>query len=200
MHIFYFPVFCPNLLLVLPRTLSSVSSQFRSVTSGLQDKAKPRQHCKPFAHPTHLPHKKKVYLGPEITVQVTGQRALAILSRGSLVLNTSITAEPSTLGGFPGGGGIARDPGGGADLLLSPPSVPPEFDLSSLVNGTLERVGESGLPSYNVNGPGSASYRYYLFTITTSADDVDDVQRVSFGWIVKEMERLRPALVRVLWK
>ncbi|CAN0552433.1 unnamed protein product, partial [Ectocarpus sp. 12 AP-2014] len=93
-----------------------------------------------------------VYIGPEITVQVTGQRALAILSRGSLILNTSITAKPSTLGGFPGGGGIARDPGGGGDLLLSPP--------------------------YNVNGPGSASYRYYLFTITTSADDVDDVQRI----------------------
>ncbi|CAN0423220.1 unnamed protein product, partial [Ectocarpus sp. 12 AP-2014] len=119
-----------------------------------------------------------VYLGPEITVQITGQRALAILSRGSLVLNTSITAEPSTLGGFPGGGGIARDPGGGADLLLSAPSVPPDFDLSSLANGTLGRVGESGLSSYNVNGPGSSSYRYYLFTITTSADDVDDVQRI----------------------
>ncbi|CAM9431453.1 unnamed protein product [Ectocarpus sp. 4 AP-2014] len=125
-----------------------------------------------------LNHDNVVYLGPEITVQVTGQRALAILSRGSLVLNTSITAEPSTLGGFPGGGGIARDPGGGADLLLSPPSIPPDFDLSSLVNGTLERVGESRLSSYNVNGPGSASYRYYLFTITTSADDVDDVQRI----------------------
>lgn len=118
-------------------------------------------------------HKQQVYLGPEITVEVTGQRALAILSRGSLILNTSITAEPSTLGGFPGGGGVARDPGGG-ELLLSPPSVPPEFDLSSLANGTLG----GDVASYNVNGPGSASYRYYLFTITTSADDVDEVQRV----------------------
>ncbi|CAM9745851.1 unnamed protein product, partial [Hapterophycus canaliculatus] len=114
-----------------------------------------------------------VYLGPEITIEVTGQRALAILSRGSLILNTSITVEPSTLGGFPGGGGIARDPGGG-DRLLSSPPVPPELGLSSLVNGTLE----GGLPSYNVNGPGSASYRFYLFTITTSATDVDEVQRI----------------------
>lgn len=124
---------------------------------------------------------KQVYLGPEITIEVTGQRALAILSRGSLVLNTSIIAEPSTLGGFPGGGGIARDPG--TDLLLSPPSVPPEFSLSSLVDGTFEGVGGGGadVASYNINGPGSASYRYYLFTITTSADDVDEVQRVSSG-------------------
>ena len=129
---------------------------------------------------THL----QVYLGPEITVEVTGQRALAILSRGSLVLNTSITAEPSTLGGFPGGGGVARDPGlggGEGNLLLSPPSLPPEFGLSSLVDGTLEGLGDGGtdVPSYNINGPGSANYRYYLFTITTSADDVDEVQRVS---------------------
>ena len=88
----------------------------------------------------------QVYLGPEITIEVTGQRALAILSRSSLVLNTSITAEPSTLGGFPGGGGISRNPGSG-DILLSSPSVPPSFTLSSLVNGTLE---EAGVPSYNI--------------------------------------------------
>ncbi len=130
----------------------------------------------------------QVYLGPEITVEVTGQRALAILSRGSLVLNTSITAEPSTLGGFPGGGGVARDPGvgggGGGSLLLSPPSLPPAFGLSSLVDGTLEGLGDGGsdVPSYNINGPGSANYRYYMFTITTSADDVDEVQRVSTQW------------------
>lgn len=130
----------------------------------------------------------QVYLGPEITVEVTGQRALAILSRGSLVLNTSITAEPSTLGGFPGGGGVARDPGvgggSGGSLLLSSPSLPPEFGLSSLVDGTLEGLGDGGgdVPSYNINGPGSANYRYYLFTITTSADDVDEVQRVRTSW------------------
>lgn len=115
--------------------------------------------------------KAQVYLGPEIVVKVTGQRALAILSRGSLILNTSIVAEPSTLGGFPGGGGIAREP----DLLLLDPAVPPAFPLGSLANGSLEDF----VPSYNVNGPGSASYRYYLFTISTSADDVDEIQRVS---------------------
>ncbi|CAM9708102.1 unnamed protein product, partial [Sphacelaria rigidula] len=50
----------------------------------------------------------QVYLGPEITVEVTGQRAMSILSRTSLVLNTSIVVEPATLGGFPGGGGELR--------------------------------------------------------------------------------------------
>lgn len=79
------------------------------------------------------------------------------------------------MGGFPGGGGVGRDTEG-EDALLSPPSVPPEFDLSSLVNGTLDDIG---VPSYNTNGPGSASYRHYLFTITTSADDVNEVQKVS---------------------
>lgn len=117
----------------------------------------------------------QVYLGPEITIEVTGQRPLAILSRGSLILNTSISAEPSTLGGFPGGGGVGRDPGDGGPLL-SPPSVPPVFTLSSLANGSLD---DFDMPSYNINGPGSASYRFYLFTITTSAYDVDEIQRVS---------------------
>lgn len=136
------------------------------------------------------PANTQVYLGPEITVEVSGQRALAILSRGSLVLNTSIIAEPSTLGGFPGGGGIARDPG--TDLLLSSPPAPPEFGLSSLVGGTLEGIGSGGadVASYNINGPGSASYRYYLFTITTSVDDVDEVQRVStVSWALERGTR-----------
>lgn len=100
---------------------------------------------------------------------------MALLSRGSLVLNTTMTAEPSTLGGFPGGGAIWRDPGGG-ERLLSPPSLPPTFPLDFLTNGSLK---DSGFPSYNVNGPGSANYRTYLFTITTSADDIDEVQQVS---------------------
>lgn len=111
-----------------------------------------------------------MYLGPEITVNVTGQRAMVLLSRSSLVLNTSVIVEPATLGGFPGGGGISRVSG---DLLL-PQAEPPEYPLWALANGTLE----DGVPSYNINGPGSASYRYYLFKITTSADNVDEVQQV----------------------
>lgn len=111
----------------------------------------------------------QVYLGPEVSVRVTGQRAMAMLSRSSLVLNTSVIAEPGTLGGFPGGGGIARVPGS----LLDPPIAPPEHPVGALANGTLVE----GVPSYNINGPGSASYRYYLFTVTTSADDIDGVQQ-----------------------
>lgn len=119
----------------------------------------------------------QVYLGPEITIEVTGQRAMALLSRGSLILNTSIVVEPSTLGGFPGGGGVARD-SARREVLLSPPSVPPAFPLGSLINGSL---ADMDVPSYNTNGLGAASYRYYLFTVSTSADDVDEVQRVSAG-------------------
>lgn len=58
--------------------------------------------------------------------------------------------------------------------LLAPPSVPPKYNLDDLSNRTVTE----GVASYNVNGPGSASYRFYLFTVTTSADDVDEVQRV----------------------
>lgn len=96
---------------------------------------------------------------------------MAILSRSSFVLNTSLIVEPGTLGGFPGGGGITR----ALDHLLDPHVVPPEYPVWTLVNGSLG----TGVPSYNVNGPGAANYRYYLFTITTSADNVDEVQQVS---------------------
>ncbi|CAN0506520.1 unnamed protein product, partial [Discosporangium mesarthrocarpum] len=119
-----------------------------------------------------------VYLGPEITVEVTGQRAMALLSHSTLVLNTSIAAEPATLGGFPGGGGVGRDPSArfsdGVDAALGPADYP----LSFLVNGSL--VGGAGLdvPSNNMNGPGAPSLRYLMFTVRTWADDVDEVQQV----------------------
>lgn len=130
---------------------------------------------------------------------------MALLSRGSLVLNTTMTAEPSTLGGFPGGGAIWRDPGEG-ERLLSPPSPPPTFPLEFLINGSLQ---DSGLPSYNVNGPGSANYRKYIFTITTSADDIDEVQQVSAhrerrtGRVGNDLDMLfvlkRSSVARMTW-
>jgi hypothetical protein len=54
-----------------------------------------------------------VYLGPEVQIIVVGQRALVIMSRTSLVLNTTIQARAGTLGGFQGGGtaGLLRSEG-----------------------------------------------------------------------------------------
>jgi len=39
--------------------------------------------------------------------------------------------------------------------------------------------GGSNVGTINLNGPGSASTKFYLFTVKTSGDDVDEVQKVS---------------------
>ncbi len=43
-----------------------------------------------------------IYIGPETEVLVVGQRALALLSRTTAFINTTIVAAPGTLGGFQG--------------------------------------------------------------------------------------------------
>ncbi|CAM9230395.1 unnamed protein product, partial [Choristocarpus tenellus] len=118
----------------------------------------------------------QVYLGPEISVEVTGQRAMAILSRSTLVLNTSIIVSPGTLGGFPGGGGVGRATSSRLSDEVDSLKGPPDYPLSFLTNSTSQHLLNSGdVPSNNINGPGAGSLRYYLFTITTSADDVNEV-------------------------
>lgn len=49
-----------------------------------------------------------IYLGPEVQVTVVGQRALSLLSKTTAVINTTIDITPGTLGGFQGGGSVAR--------------------------------------------------------------------------------------------
>lgn len=51
-----------------------------------------------------------IYLGPETEVRLVGQRALVLLSKTSLVVNTTIEARSGYIGGFPGGGSVARLP------------------------------------------------------------------------------------------
>ncbi|RLN83643.1 hypothetical protein BBJ28_00020737, partial [Nothophytophthora sp. Chile5] len=45
-----------------------------------------------------------VYLGAGVRVRFQGRRAVALLSRSSLIVDTELHARPGTLGGFPGGG------------------------------------------------------------------------------------------------
>ncbi|GMF17015.1 unnamed protein product [Phytophthora lilii] len=47
-----------------------------------------------------------VYLGADVRVRFQGNRAIAILSRSSFIVDTELRARPGTLGGFPGGGFI----------------------------------------------------------------------------------------------
>ena len=45
----------------------------------------------------------QLHLGPDVDVAVVGSRALVLVSRSSLVLDTALVAAPGTVGGFPGG-------------------------------------------------------------------------------------------------
>ena len=49
-----------------------------------------------------------VNIGSEITVQLYDQRAMIIVSRSSLHIDTPFFVEPGTLGGFPGGFSASR--------------------------------------------------------------------------------------------
>lgn len=95
-------------------------------------------------------------IGPEVNVSVLGQRAMALLSRSSVRINTTIKVEPSTLGGFPGGFSVSRQ---SANRYLDrcrerSKECPGDEPISSLDNETV---------SNNVNGPGSPSVRLYKF-------------------------------------
>jgi hypothetical protein len=93
-----------------------------------------------------------------VSVRVVGQRALALLSRSSIYIDTPIEAAPGTLGGFPGGYSVSRRP----QHQLFPVCLTEQrkqcdgdAPLSAMTNSSI---------SNNVNGPGSASARFYLAT------------------------------------
>jgi hypothetical protein len=70
-----------------------------------------------------------VVLAVEVNVTLVGQRPLALLSRSSARINTSFVASPGTLGGFPGGYSVGRDPG---DVLDDDPRDVPLGDPAIL--------------------------------------------------------------------
>ena len=107
-------------------------------------------------------------LGSEVNIHVTGQRAMALLSKSSVYINTKIIINPGTLGGFPGGYSLFRS----KDRLVSVCSEELlDEDKTKCLANTLccpgdrfiSKMEETSISS-NINGPGSSSLRYYLFT------------------------------------
>lgn len=100
-------------------------------------------------------------LGAEVKVEVDGQRAMALLSRSSVYLNTSVFVEPGTLGGFPGGFSTYRSKRHRLTRVCSK-----HFDFlepwKCQADHPISREIYSK-QSNNVNGPGSPSFRVYYF-------------------------------------
>lgn len=119
-----------------------------------------------------------------VNITLTGQRAMALVSRSSVRINTTLFALPGTLGGFPGGYSVARRPTdrlvrvcdeqvesrGFLDVCRDKSCCPGDQHISELT---------SGIVSNNVNGPGSPSTRVYLFTLQTSAPVVSEIQSLT---------------------
>lgn len=121
-----------------------------------------------------------IYLGPEVKVIVVGQRALSLLSKTSIFLNTTIEAQPGTLGGFQGGQSVARYQN---DSLSDRPRPIFICDLgnfcsynNSNYNTKASAEERSHIVSNNVNGPGSGNLRINPFVIRTFADYVQEIQ------------------------
>ena len=123
-------------------------------------------------------------LAQEVNVTLTGQRAMALLSRSSIRVNTTLHPHPGTLGGFPGGLSVSRKPMNRFVSVCSEGSYPRKFldhcDGPPCCPGDqplLELVDD--MISNNVNGPGSGSVRVYLKTIETIGPIKNEVQTIT---------------------
>jgi hypothetical protein len=115
-----------------------------------------------------------IYLGPETEVLVVGQRALALVSKSTAIINTTIHSHPGTIGGFRGGESVARLQN---EYLSDDPRSLYICDLGGYClnsNKTLEN-----LVSNNVNGPGSGNLRVTPFVVVTGAAIVNEVQVIT---------------------
>mmetsp|Transcript_45456 Transcript_45456/g.54700 ORF Transcript_45456/g.54700 Transcript_45456/m.54700 type:complete len:726 (-) Transcript_45456:69-2246(-) len=118
-------------------------------------------------------------LGPEVKINLIGQRPMALVSRSSTYIDTNFVAGAGTLGGFPGGYSVGRP---SSDRAVEVCSVCTLLDLHSVDNTLrgsrdechsrastcrgdipLSKLTNKTL-SNNVNGPGSGSARVYLKT------------------------------------
>eukprot|EP01038_Epipyxis_sp_PR26KG_P012059 gene12059-16136_t len=123
-----------------------------------------------------------IYLGPEVEVILVGQRALSLVSKTSIVINTTILVKPGTIGGFQGGGSVARYE---SDQLSDNPRSIFICSLGNYCNfGSANSSSDSSLSneaiiSNNVNGPGSGNLRINTFVIKTSAAFIQEVQSIT---------------------
>jgi hypothetical protein len=103
-------------------------------------------------------------IGTEVDIIIDGQRAMALLSKSSVFINTKIIVNPGTLGGFPGGYSTFRKKENRLltvctnnyfyDAQESPWECTGDHKISKDQTNTI---------SNNVNGPGSSSFRVYYF-------------------------------------
>jgi len=124
-----------------------------------------------------------IYLGPEVEVILVGQRALSLVSKTQLIINTTFYAHPGTIGGFQGGFNTARlyD-----DSLSDTPRDIRICDIGNycsiedrnLTHRNFTRDERAAIRTNNVNGPGSGNLRVLPFVVTSSAADVNEVQRI----------------------
>lgn len=128
-----------------------------------------------------------IYLGPETEVLLIGQRAISIISKTSIFINTTIQAIPGTIGGFQGGYSVARLT---TESLTDTPKHILICDLgnycnqniTTLPNGTLRiltNYEKQHIFTNNVNGPGSGNLRIHGIVLTTSAPHIREVQVVT---------------------
>ncbi len=124
-----------------------------------------------------------IILGPEVKVTLSGQRAFSLVSKTTAIINTTIEAVPGTIGGMQGGGSVARFE---SDRLTDTPRDIFICDIGRYCNnGTTTSDMEYGFTlnesfvSNNVNGIGSGSLRVHPFVVTSSADDIREIQVIT---------------------
>lgn len=96
-------------------------------------------------------------IGIEVNIEFIGQRAIALLSKSSVSINTDLIVAPGTLGGFPGGYSVSRVDRLNHVCNENRPqtfSCDGDYPLMNLNAGTI---------SNNVNGPGSGSVCVYSY-------------------------------------
>ena len=107
-----------------------------------------------------------IELGGEVKIELVGQRAMALLSKSSVYIDSSFIARPGTLGGFPGGYSTFRKKRHRLVSVCDPEAPNWElFTTSEMKCGGDHPLSRrhSNTISNNVNGPGSPSVRTYSF-------------------------------------
>lgn len=124
-----------------------------------------------------------IILGPEVKVNIVGQRAFSLVSKTTAIINTTFEAVPGQVGGMQGGGSVARYE---SDFLTDTSRDIYICDIGRYcANGTTTqemrygRMYNESFVSNNVNGLGSGSLRVYPFVVTTSADDFREIQVIT---------------------
>jgi hypothetical protein len=130
-----------------------------------------------------------VYLGPEVKVRLVGQRAFSIVSKTQMVINTTFVAEPGTIGGFQGGISVGRFV---SESFIDNPRDILMCDLNNpnISSGTycmdshepdrnFTASERASIVSNCASGPGAGCQRVHPFVITTTADDIDEIQVIT---------------------